>query len=176
MNPNLEQRLQAWVDGQLDPEAAREVEAWMAQDPQARALGENLRALSTHLRAHEPTRVCPETPDFYWAGIRRGIEAEENRRESRGRANRPLSGVRGWLAWLVPAGAALAALLVVMRPAAPEPHAGSQASSVSSARGTVAPMVGHEIVEPEAEGLETVTFYSAQESMTVVWLARADVL
>ncbi len=180
MKPEFEQRLQAWVDGELDAAAAQEVEALVARDAEARALGENLRSLSDHLRAHEPAPRCPESPEFYWSQIRRGIEAEESRSVAGHREGDPVParGLRGWLAWLLPVGAAAAAVVMLSRPDPGTPSGGGRVaeSETPAGRGAVATMVGHEIEDPDAGGLETLTFYSAQESMTVVWLASADVL
>ena len=44
-------RLMAYVDGELEPEAAREVEALIATDPEARRLVEQFRETATLLRA-----------------------------------------------------------------------------------------------------------------------------
>ncbi len=182
MNPDLEHRLQAWVDGELDASSAQEMESLVARDPEARALGENLRLLRGFLQEHEPVRALPETPDFYWSGIRRGIEAEE--RADRGRESldpsRETSG-RAWWSWVWPAAAAALVLVVISQfPGREGGTAGDLATSSganSSAKApAVVPVVGHEIEAPEADGMETVTFYSSQESMTVVWLAHADVL
>lgn len=165
MNKPLPTQLQAWIDGELNDADARQVEAWVNQDPEARQFCDELRGFSQLLRSHEPVRTVPETRDFYWSAIRRGIErqeAAENRKQAPGTPSASRRGSAWWIAWILPAGAfALAALLFF------GPAGGRRAPRQAIA--------GHKIESPDV-GMTSVTFYSAQESMTVVWLGKADVL
>lgn len=145
-------RLQAWVDGELGASESREVEAWVARDDEARLLVEDLRRLQGVVGVGEVVRSIPETREFYWAGIARGIEAAErvSRRESRGMV--------WWRRWLVPVGA-LAAIMISL----PLLRQGPDATSAGGA------FIGPELEKPLA-GVDAFTFRSETERMTVVWI------
>ncbi|MBX3743836.1 MAG: hypothetical protein KF833_00875 [Verrucomicrobiae bacterium] len=167
MNPQDQLDYQAWVDGELPEVRARALEESLPSDPDARTFCDGLRNFRDVLRHHEPTVALPESRDFYWSKIRRAIEQggaspAPFRSPERGSPYR-------WLGWLVPSAALALALVWALpkfstRPAQPAPVA------------MAATMVGHEIEAPAAEGITTLTFYSAQDSMTVVWLGRVDIL
>jgi hypothetical protein len=163
MNEQLQHQLQAWIDGELDSGAARDIAQRVQHDPEARAFCDNLRAIHNLLRAHEPSPVVPETREFYWSKIRRGITATPEVRPA-APAREPVRW--SWLAWFIPAAAVLVAVLLYLpgRRQAPSPELASSAV-----------MVEHEI-EAADVGLTSLTFYSAQDSMTVVWLGRNDSL
>ncbi len=46
----MEQKLSAWLDGELDAREAREVESWLASDPRAKARLEAMRSVSFAVR------------------------------------------------------------------------------------------------------------------------------
>ncbi|HEY5635518.1 MAG TPA: anti-sigma factor, partial [Burkholderiales bacterium] len=50
--PITDAQLQAWIDGQLDADATRALEAWLADRPEEAARGAALRAQRDALRAH----------------------------------------------------------------------------------------------------------------------------
>jgi hypothetical protein len=82
------------------------------------------------------------------------------------------------LAWLLPACAAIALLVWLpsrQEPAAPNPGSLADARSLPTQDSTTVTMVGHEIETPDT-GMASLTFYSAQNAMTVVWLDRVDLL
>jgi anti-sigma factor RsiW len=83
MNAERELQLQAYADGELAPRDAAEVERWLAGDPEARALLEEIRHTREALRAYEAAVRLPESREFYWSKIEREIrrlEAPERER------------------------------------------------------------------------------------------------
>jgi anti-sigma factor RsiW len=177
--------LQAWVDGQLDPVTSQAVADLVQRDPQAQALAEDLRLLSHLVRDHEPAPApLPVKPDYFWARIQEGIQRLDPDPDTDptfdpppSRAPTPASPSR-WLAWLLPACAAIALLVWLpsrQEPAAPNPGSLADARSLPTQDSTTVTMVGHEIETPDT-GMASLTFYSAQNAMTVVWLDRVDLL
>ncbi|HKQ37708.1 MAG TPA: hypothetical protein VJ063_06490 [Verrucomicrobiae bacterium] len=74
MKPELELKLQAYVDGELSAREARGVEAAMARDADAQALLGELKTTAALLRENKPQLALPETREFYWSKIERAIE------------------------------------------------------------------------------------------------------
>lgn len=70
-------RLQAYLDGEMTPREAAEIEQWLKKDPAASSLLQELRTVREVLRTNEPEIKLPETREFYWSKISRAIEAEE---------------------------------------------------------------------------------------------------
>lgn len=148
-------RLQAWVDGELSPTEAAEVEQWTAQDAEARVLAAELRRVRSWLQGAEVARPVPETREFYWSQIRRGIEREAGGRAPEGQP-RSEAPAAWWQWWLAPAGAlaAIVFLLLVV-------------SGVGRRSAQLA--VLHEIETP-LEQINSITFRSERARMTVVWV------
>ena len=74
MKPEVELKLQAYLDGELSIGEAREIEAAIASDCDAQTLLRELRTTATVLRENEPQVVVPESREFYWSKIERAIE------------------------------------------------------------------------------------------------------
>lgn len=167
MTSREQELVQAWIDGQLGPTEAREVAALVQRDPAFRALADNVRGLSRLLRDHPLPRTVPESREFYWSKIRRGIEenerAVERTRDQGSLATRALR----WLPWLVPAAAAVLAVAFFLRPAPETP-------TLVGPRGV--PQMAEHRVEAVSDQLTTLTFYSAEDAMTVVWLGQVDLM
>jgi hypothetical protein len=148
-------RLQAWVDGELTARETCEVETWVRSSPEARALADELQRTKGWIASCEFTRTLPESRDFYWSGIAKGILA--------GQAASPAVADGAWRAfwqrWWVPAGA-LALLAVV-----------ATVVQISVRWGHTPAMlaVAHEVETPLA-GVSAFTFYSESAHMTVVWV------
>lgn len=180
MNQEQQHRLQSWVDGQLDPKSAQEVARWIESEPEARQLTENLRQVRRWVRDHEPVRPVPESRDFYWSKIRRGIEAAENVETSPAQTRtsaKPRATATHWWRWLIPAGA-FALLFLAFRPGAPRQENLAPLARITSLEAPAprtAMVAGHEIETPSAE-LTSLTFYSSQDAMTVVWVGNVDLL
>ena len=162
-------QIQAWVDGELTPAEARRVETALAGDPAAQALAANLRTLQQHLREAEPSLQVPETREFYFSRIARGIEHETRSRERQtADAPRRHALLPYWLRWALPAAGLVAALAFFLRPHDNHPVAATAIAAVPT-------MAGHE-VDATAPEMTTLTFYSARDAATVVWVSNADIL
>lgn len=152
MKPDLELKLQAYLDGELSERQARRVAAWLANDAQAQQLAAELRQTKTLLIEHPPEAQLPESREFYWSKIQRAIQRAEAAPE------RPaFNPWRLWQRYVAPlAGLALVAFLaiaVVNHPAGPQDLAG--------------PMTE---VENLSEHVGSFSFRSQSENMFVVWL------
>lgn len=77
MKPEVELKLQAYLDGELSDREAREIAAAVANDPQAQALMAELKNTVAVLRDNEPQIAVPESREFYWSKIERAIERAE---------------------------------------------------------------------------------------------------
>lgn len=170
MNQELQRQLQAWVDGELSPAEARDLAEQVREDAEAQALCENLRRWTAVLKAHEPAPQVPESREFYWSRIRRGILESDSRPPARPQPVADGLRLSRWLAWLLPVGACAVAALLLVPKFTRDQGPGSLAAAPSSQ-----PIVGHEVEAP-SDQVTTLTFYSAQDSMTVVWLGNVDLL
>ncbi len=155
MNENTELKIQALLDGELDPPERESVEALLQNDPVARASHDAQRATRELLRGAEPEHRLPESADFHWSKIRRQIESSSP--EQATPAPRPVSRPSLWLRLAVPGFAALVVALVLARPpwqtrikAAYHPHE----------------------VESPLQEMNAITFHSESANMTVVWVQR----
>ena len=144
-------RVQAHADGQLSGAEAEEVSRLLSGDEQKRRLHDELRLLKALLRGNEVDHPVPETREFYWAQIRRGIEGVPLERAQ------ATGGWGWWLRWLVPVGAAAMLCLYWFWPK--EWSSGSTAGL----------LVGHEIETPMEE-TTSFAFRSESAAMSVVWV------
>jgi anti-sigma factor RsiW len=148
-------RLQAYLDNEVSSSEARQIASWITRDSEAKALYEELACTKSLLTPdNEPAVVCPDSRDFYWSKIAREIE----------RADRePLREVKRapwWIRILAPiAGTAALAVFVF--------------TSISFN----APQ-GHMAQVEQSQTDSSITFYSPEQKMTVVWIpsgrAEAD--
>ncbi|MGE3312467.1 MAG: hypothetical protein AB7O66_21070, partial [Limisphaerales bacterium] len=158
-----------WVDDELDPSEARQIAELARSSPEAQALAGNLRGLRDLVRQHPPERTVDASRDFYWSRIRQGIEkaSATAARQSPAAASSAAGAfpVR-WLAWLIPSAAIAAVALFAL---APEPARTTPGQSQTPV------LVGHVVESPLPE-MNTLTFYSSRDAMTVVWVGEADIL
>ena len=118
MKPDLELKLQAWLDGELPAAEADQVRRRAASDPEAASLLAELQNIKTAFVQNETTVTVPETREFYWSKIERQIQREA--------AVRPASGpswaerFRRWLAPLAGVAALAAVLLLALNQSAPQ--------------------------------------------------------
>jgi hypothetical protein len=156
MKHATELKLQAWVDGELNPRAARRIARQVEIDPAARELAAGLRGARHALRVGEPQRFVAESREFYWSGIRRRIELAENTADA-GHCNRK-GFLRPWLRWLAPAGALAVSAFLLYTVGTPQPS-GLETLEIAT-----------EIDNP-LDDVSSVTFRSEQDHMTVVWIS-----
>ena len=119
MKPDLELKLQAWLDGELPAAEAEQVRRLAAADPEAARLLAELQNIKAAFLQNEPTATVPETRPFYWSKIERQIQREA--------ARRPLpcpvlGGAASGAGWprLAGAAAVAAVLLVALNQSAPQ--------------------------------------------------------
>jgi len=142
-------KLQAYLDGELPSRKAAEVRDWVARDPEAQALLEELRSMNAVLAGHETEVRVPEGREFYWSKIQREIERQER--------VTPRKGV-SWLGWLrhhvlpvtgVALFACMCGLLTI--------HSGKSSAQLAE-------------MELASDDMGSYTFRDQQQKMTMVWL------
>jgi len=150
MNTESKLRLQAYLDNEVSSSEARQIGSWIARDPEAKALCEELQATKSLLVPDNELPVnVPDSREFYWSKIQKAIERTEQE-PARSHAPRPW-----WIRLLAPAaGAALLAIFVF--------------TSVSTNP--------HRIAHQERSDLEngTLTFHSRDNGMTLVWISSGE--
>lgn len=152
MNQELQLKLQACLDGELAGRKAREAVAWMAKDPEAKQLAEELRLTRAALRGQEPQRTLPESREFYWSKIEREISKLEP-------AAAPKQPLAIW--WILRrclapfAGVALVAFLAL---------------GIARFSSPMQPNPQLAVVENLSEHVGSLSFRSPAEKMSVVWL------
>ena len=124
MDDKAQLKLQAYLDGELAQGERREVEAWLARDPEAMALLTELRQTTAALKGFESEIKLPESGEFYWSKIQREIQ-----RQARPAPSSPAASslFALWRRFLAPisamAAVVVAGLLAVLQlggPASPE--------------------------------------------------------
>ena len=127
MDYKTQLKLQAWLDGELPEAEAREVAAWAARDREPAALAEELRNTRQALAGFETGLRLPESREFYWSKIARGIERLE---AAPPKPALPESSFAIFRRWLVPASAL--ALVVIGGLLFTQPPGPSGAATVGS--------------------------------------------
>ena len=143
---NMELKLQALLDGELDARETREVEAVLAQDLQSAALMQELRWTKGATVGNEADVKLPETREFFWSKIQRGIEAADKQAAT-------VPAERAWWLKLLYPATGLAAMVAVML-------------VVSGGRTT-----DGADTESVPEDVNAVSFRSESEKMSVVYVA-----
>jgi anti-sigma factor RsiW len=77
MSEEQQLKLQAFLDGELPENEAREILAWTQRDPAAAALLAELENVSHALARAELISTLPESRGFFWAKIEREIQRLE---------------------------------------------------------------------------------------------------
>jgi anti-sigma factor RsiW len=144
---NTELKMQALLDGELDAREAREVQALLANDAQHAALMQELTWTKAAVAGGDVAVALPETREFYWSKISRGIEAEERKAAAAAPAGRAW-----WLKFFYPA-TGLAAMVAVMFVIS-----GGRTSDGAD-------------TESVPEDVNAVSFRSETEKMSVVYVA-----
>ena len=73
MNPELQLKLQASLDGELSEGEARRLAGRTSEDAEAQQLLAELEIAKTILAGNEPEFKVPESREFYWSKIEREI-------------------------------------------------------------------------------------------------------
>ena len=152
---DMQLKVMAYLDNELSPADARKVGTWISTNPEARDLYNELKETHEVLMQNEPELKLPESREFFWSKIERGIVSAEREPAT---VERPW-----WTRFLAPAlgTVALFALLltVVDRGGGRTPVALSDPAGV--------PIHQFE----EGPDVSTITFRSEAEGVTVVWLS-----
>ena len=150
MKHDLELKIQAWVDGELQEREARRMADWIEGHAEASALAEELSRTRQAMIGQEMAATLSESRDFYWSKIQRQIAGEA----APGHARIPWTA--RWRRFLAPlAGAAALACVVLMSVRHNAPSAFDDFSSTGA-------------------GMEAVTFQDQSAQMTVIWLQDAS--
>jgi hypothetical protein len=156
MNHELELKVQAFLDGELDASQAGELEAQMRVLPQAGALLTELTNTRAALRGNEPEYTLPESGEFYWSKIERAIHRAERQPQP---APGPFPLLSAWWHryWPQLSGAAAAAMLLTL--------ALIRFGGINGAT--------WEDIETPLNDTGTFTFRSEQQRMTLVWVSTS---
>ena len=77
MDYDSQLKLQALLDGELPEVEASTVAQWLARDPEAAALSEELRNTRAALAGFETGIQLPESREFFWSKVQRDIQRVE---------------------------------------------------------------------------------------------------
>jgi anti-sigma factor RsiW len=107
-------RLQAYLDGELSTSEAKGITDLLAKDSVSAALLTELRQTSQALAGFEEGLKLPESREFFWSKVQRGIESQE-KRASAAERSAPVPWSVRLRRFLVPAaGLAVIALLALV--------------------------------------------------------------
>lgn len=148
MNTDQILKLQAYLDNEVSSGEARRIANWLSRDAEALQLFQELKEIKAAMAENELTVSVPESRDFYWSKIQRGIESAPVARPT----------VAPW--WFrigLPFAAALATLAVLMS---------VTTFDLPSLR------LRSAVYEIDGSGSDdgSITFHSQSEGMTVVWI------
>jgi len=131
-------RLQSYLDGELSASEAKEITDLLAKDPESAALLTELRQTSQALAGFEEGLKLPESREFFWSKIQRGIESQENRANAAERSTPVPWSVR-LRRFLVPASglAVIASLVLVVTKESGGPSEASVETSLADGGGVV---------------------------------------
>jgi anti-sigma factor RsiW len=118
MDYDSQLKVQAWLDGELPVDEAGEVVQWLAREPEAAALAEELRHTREAMTGLEAGLRLPESREFFWSKVQREIQ----RLETPAPKPAPVTRFALWRRFLVPASAIallLIAGVVLTRPSGP---------------------------------------------------------
>jgi anti-sigma factor RsiW len=149
--------LQACLDGERNAARSAELESQCAQNPELRALRDQIAHTRELLRQHEPDHRVPVSREFYWRQIERQI-TPENRSD-----NSSIPWMPSWSAamrWLVPIGGLAAAVALFQLPDGPNPAA----KGAKSAEPTQLALNGG---TAEASSVE---YRSESDGVTIHWI------
>ena len=153
MTEEQQLKLQAFLDGELAENDAREVASWLARDRDATALLAELKNTRNALKGFEPGASpvqVPESGEFYWSKIKREIE-----RAAPVPAPAPQASLFTWFRRAVMPVGALAMLVIAAFVTFHQVPGGTRAISVNSMLAQAGAF----------------TYRDESQGMTVVWLS-----
>lgn len=160
MNEEMGIKLQAYLDGELSGSERLAMERLLAQDPELRALRQELDMVKDAIRGAEPVVTVPASREFYWSQIERRLDRVEAETAAEAKATWSWS---GWMRRvLLPLSGTAVAGLVLMLSLRDGALPGVSVASL------------HEETESPLEETSAVTFRSESEKVTVVWLYDKD--
>ena len=74
MDFDTQLKLQAFLDGELPEDEAREVASLIARDEEARALHAELKNTRRAIKDSQPNVKLPESREFFWSKVERDIQ------------------------------------------------------------------------------------------------------
>ncbi len=151
---DMQLKVQAYLDNELSPAEARKVGTWISTDSAARELYNELKDTREILMQNEPALTLPESREFFWSKIERGIAAAE-REPAPVEATRPW-----WTRFLAPVAGTVAIFALLLTLVDRGGPGGLQLTSGETL---------HQF--DEMPDVSTITFRSESEGVTVVWLS-----
>jgi len=156
MNQEAQLKLQAYLDGELAPAQLREINEFLAQDQEAKALYMELKATKDLVCGNELQHNLTESREFYWSKIAREINRNERAQTAPARTYD-----FSWLRrWVLPLGG-VTALLVLLAIALQPPS-----SSRSAFRLAETPEI-----ETTMDDTSMNSFRSESEGFSVIWVS-----
>ncbi|MBU6409093.1 MAG: hypothetical protein KGR98_01780 [Verrucomicrobia bacterium] len=145
--------VQALLDGELSVRKARRVAEMTLRDPDAASLHAGLKSIRETLVQGAPRPILAQSREFYWSGIRRGIQELERQGE-------PRSAVAlGWRRALWPI-AAMAVCFLVVWLRNPAENGGAADASADTL-----------MVETTQSGCDAATYQDQADGATLVWFS-----
>jgi len=159
-NIDVELRLQAHLDGEIEASQAVEFEAWLAGSAEARLLEAELREVTRLMReAGELQRSIPVSGAFYWNQIARQI--------------RPVQGPAAWFEGAAAVDVVGAWWRRMMAPLSVSAAAAAVLLWLGPIMKTI-PGDSFLMVEDKLEQTGSISFHSDEDRMTVVWVYDRD--
>lgn len=152
MNTENLLKLQAYLDDELTAEEARQVSAWLANDPEAQTVCRHLRDTKAWFAGNELPVKVPESREFYWSKIEREIARLEVASD-----RQPSPVARWWMRLAVPLAGVAVLVFLLLFAVKPFSRSGALAGYF------------HEIDTPLEEA-NAISFHSQAAGMTVVWI------
>jgi anti-sigma factor RsiW len=153
---DMQLKVMAYLDNELSPADARKVGTLISTNPEARELYNELKETREVLMQNEPELKLPESREFFWSKIERGIASAEREPAV---VERPW-----WTRFLAPAIGSIALFALLL---AVVDRGGSRTPIALSEAADGAPLHQFE----GAPDVSTITFRSEAEGVTVVWLS-----
>lgn len=158
MNEEQQLKLQAYLDGELPAREAREIAIRIQRDREADLLLAELKNTRQAMSGSEARLRVPETREFYWSKIERGIQS----------CGMELPRVRrfNWAHVLWPVGAVAACFIVAIVETSNPDRPETTAAAITASAGTGVPIV--ETMRPDSEAT---TYCDEADGTTLVWFS-----